>query len=162
MKILVMSDSHGWDYNAAEAVRREKTMDALIHLGDAQETMAQFLRGSGVRCPAYMVEGNCDMNGYFPREQIVELGGHRLLLTHGHDFYVRFGTEELHDEAIRNQCDIALFGHTHKPLLEETDPAVLILNPGSISSPRQENGRPSYLVLELEADRRPVAELRYL
>lgn len=162
MKILVMSDTHGWDYNAKKAVEKEQPFDVLIHLGDVQETETEFLRYSGVGfdTPAYFVEGNCDRTGIYPESQIVELAGHRLFLTHGNRFYVTFGTEELRDEAARNQCDIAIYGHTHRPELEDGD--VLVLNPGSMTSPRQEGGQPSYMVMELLSGKEPRVSLKYI
>lgn len=164
MKILVMSDTHGWDYNAQKAVKKEKPFDILIHLGDVQETETEFRRysGAGEDVPAYIVEGNCDRGGMYPEQQIAELAGHRLFLTHGNHLFVNWGTEELHDEAVRNHCDIAIYGHTHRPDLDDSDPAVLIMNPGSMTSPRQEGGQPSYMVMDLFADRQPSVSLRYI
>lgn len=164
MKILVMSDSHGWDKRAAEAVRREQPFDVLLHLGDVQEMREEFLRHVGLDrdFPAYLVEGNCDREGQYPDRQVVEVAGHRIFLVHGHLHSVRFGTDILHDEAAMQGCDLALYGHTHRPDLCDRDPGLLILNPGSITWPRQEDHQPSYMVLDLYAARRPSVVLKYL
>ena len=42
-----------------------------------------------------------------------------------------------------------MFGHTHKPYLETKD-GVTILNPGSLSYPRQEGRRPSYMIMDID------------
>ena len=161
MKVLVMSDTHGWDYNAKAAVEKEKP-DVILHLGDVQESETEFCRYAGVDVPAYFVEGNCDRYGFFPETQVVELAGHRIFMTHGHRFYVSFGTDELARAAISEKCDVAIYGHTHRPDLDMSDPDLLILNPGSMTSPRQKGGMPTYMVLTLLAGRKPSAELRYL
>ena len=47
--------------------------------------------------------------------------------------------------------DVVMFGHTHVPYLEKTDDLIL-LNPGSISKPRQDNKIPTYTVMEIRED----------
>ena len=44
---------------------------------------------------------------------------------------------------------IAMFGHTHKPYLERRGD-LTVLNPGSLSFPRQEGRRPSYMLMDLD------------
>ena len=161
MKILVLSDSHGSDRNVRKAVRKEAPFDALIHLGDSQEEMELFRASSGCTAELYMVRGNCDFTGSYPELLTLELAGHRCFLTHGHYHYVSFGTGELCAEARENDCEIALYGHTHRPnLSDEGD--VLVLNPGSISYPRQDGHNPSYMVLTLEEGKEPQVSLHYL
>ena len=59
------------------------------------------------------------------------------------------GTARIRREAEDRNIDIAMFGHTHRPILEQED-GVTVLNPGSISYPRQEGRAPSYIVMELD------------
>ena len=47
-------------------------------------------------------------------------------------------------------CAAALFGHTHVAMMEEKD-GLLILNPGSVSRPR--NGKASFAVLETDGEK---------
>ena len=47
-----------------------------------------------------------------------------------------------------------MYGHTHRPYLEQGG-KVTILNPGSLSYPRQEGHRPSYMIMELDKDGTP-------
>lgn len=157
-----MSDSHGRDENVMKAVRREEPFDALIHLGDSQEEYEEFRYCVDEDCPVYMVAGNCDASRSLPETQIVELAGHRLLLTHGHYYYVSFGTKDLAADARTNGCDLALYGHTHRPDLDPQGEDLTILNPGSISYPRQEGRRPSYLILTLLRGKAPEYELKFL
>ena len=59
----------------------------------------------------------------------------RLFLTHGHLFGVKSGMSRLRLEANRVGANIALFGHTHRPFLEE-DGGVWYMNPGAARSGR--------------------------
>ena len=163
MKILVVSDSHGQDLYLAKALDREWPVDAMLHLGDSQEDQEEFayiLAGENV--PLYMVKGNCDYDPSYPMQLVVELGGHRILMTHGHMCSVSYGTQELVYKARENDCSIAVYGHTHVPEIDDSTPGLLILNPGSITFPRQRGRKRSYLILELEAGKKPEAQLRYL
>ncbi len=162
MKILVISDSHGEDRNVAAALDREWPIDALMHLGDLQEDEDEFAEIlAGEECPIYLVKGNCDYFASYPPSRIIELAGHRILMAHGHGYYVNFGTRDLAADALANDCDIAMYGHTHRPEIDDSDPGLLILNPGSISFPRQQGRLPSYMVLELEAGKKPEAVIKF-
>lgn len=161
MKILVMSDSHGRSDGMRKAIRREAPLDAIIHLGDLQG--GEHLLPGLAKCPVYMVAGNCDYpSDILPREQIIVLGGRRMLLTHGHQYSVSWDTEELLLRAMEEGCTAALFGHTHRPFLSGVEEDVMLLNPGSIAYPRQEDRQRSYMVLETGPDGQFQVALRYL
>lgn len=160
MIALIVSDTHGQEENLERVLDEIGMPDALIHLGDSEggeETIPTL-----VTCPVYMVAGNCDFFSRLAKAQIVELGPHRLLITHGHYHYVTVGIRDLAEEAKANDCDIAMFGHTHRPLLDESDPELTVLNPGSLSFPRQEGRRPSYALMEYEENGKAKFEIRYL
>ena len=89
------------------------------------------------------------------------IGSHRAYLTHGHHYYISVGTEMLKSEAKARGFDIVFFGHTHKPLIER-DENLLIINPGSISYPRQEGRRNSYVIMEVDADGNIDAKICYI
>ena len=163
MKILIMSDSHGNDLFVAKALDREWPVDAVFHLGDTQEDedeFAEILAGEAV--PLFLVKGNCDWYSSLPLERIVELAGCRILMTHGHTHAVSYGTEELAKLALENDCRIVVYGHTHRPEIDDSIPGLLILNPGSISLPRQAGRKKSYMILELEYGKEPEAWIRFL
>jgi len=44
-----------------------------------------------------------------------------------------------------------MFGHTHRPYFEERD-GITVLNPGSLSFPRQEGRKSSYMILETDGE----------
>ena len=64
--------------------------------------------------------------------------------------------------ALENDCDIAMYGHTHVPYLEEDPDDITILNPGSISKPRQADHRYTYMVMEIDDEDEVTYELRYV
>lgn len=160
MKILAVSDTHGSNENLKTVLKKTGTPDCLIHLGDSE------CGELGIRqladCPMHMVAGNCDFFCDLPRTKIIEIEGFRIFLTHGHYYYVTAGMRDLIVAAKQNECELAIFGHTHRPMICQKDPCVTVLNPGSLSRPRQEGYRPSYMILELEAGREPVYEICYL
>ena len=86
MKILVVSDTHGRDGNLNKVLRKVKPIDALIHCGDVEGREEQIV--SMAECPTYMVAGNNDFFTELKRELEVDLGGHRLLMAHGHNYGV--------------------------------------------------------------------------
>lgn len=71
-------------------------------------------------------------------------------MTHGH-YYFMFpqGRRHSKQEARARGAQIVLFGHTHRPVIDYTDD-VIAVNPGSISYPRQEGHRPSFVMMELD------------
>ena len=49
------------------------------------------------------------------------------------------------------KVDVVMFGHTHVPYID-IGPDLTILNPGSLSFPRQEGRKGSYMILEMDED----------
>ena len=160
MKVLVVSDTHGREQNLAEALEQTGHIDQLIHLGDV-EGGAEHIRELAGDAPAAIIAGNNDFFCDLPNERIFTIGGHRIFMTHGHGYFVHSGTLYLKREARKKGADIVMFGHTHKPYMEE-DNELLVLNPGSLSLPRQEGHRPTYIVMEIADDGQISSELCYL
>ena len=84
-----------------------------------------------------------------------------MLITHGHYYYVSLDAQEIRRQAIARGADIVMFGHTHKPYLEIGED-VTVLNPGSISYPRQDGHRPSYMIMEIDRDGEAHYTVNYL
>lgn len=146
MKILVVSDSHGRN-GYLEKVFLKTQPDMLIHLGDLEGS--ELFIQSCVTCPVEMVCGNNDYFSDLEREKMIQLGRYKVLLTHGHRHRVNFGTEDIKSWAVKQGADIVMFGHTHMPLLD-TSTQITLLNPGSISQPRQDGRIPTYALMELD------------
>ena len=156
MKIGIMSDTHGSLDAVARVVSMAGEVAMWLHAGDCVGDAEHLAIISGV--PVHMVAGNCDWpNLAVPDERIIEAEGHRILLTHGHNYGVRYDTEIL-IEAAEEQCaDIAVYGHTHVADISPGDD-VFVVNPGSAARPRDES-RPSFMTMELEAGKQPEVQL---
>lgn len=158
MRILLMSDSHGVDTLFPEALERADHPDLVLHAGDLEGSEQIYEELCGV--PFYCVRGNNDFLTDAPSERVLELEGHRLLLTHGHLQEIDLGYERLRRRAAELGCDVLAAGHTHRPLVRTFHfPRLLAVNPGSLSQPRQESMVPTCAVLTLERGRRPRAEI---
>ena len=97
MKVLIVSDTHRRDENLERVLEKEKPIDCLIHLGDVEGS--EELICTMTDAPVTMVAGNNDYYSDLPREEIITLGKYRVLLTHGHYYYVGMGHERLREEA---------------------------------------------------------------
>lgn len=145
-RYLVFSDSHGREEDMLDIVRQYKDkMEGLFFLGDAENSGDQLR--SSVPGPVYMVKGNCDWSLQASESQVFSLHGHRVAMTHGHRQRVNMGLDTLKYWALEQEADLVLYGHTHVPFVEQTS-AMTILNPGSISRPRQEGHRKTYAILD--------------
>ncbi len=163
LRILIMSDSHGRNENVELAIAQVREeigeFQMLIHLGDVGD--ARELESlAGVPC--YIVRGNTDYDANLLNANVIEAGGHRIFATHGHLYQVDMRLDLLRFAALENDCDIAMYGHTHVPYLEEDPDDVTILNPGSISKPRQADHRYTYMVMEIDDEDEVTYELRYV
>jgi putative phosphoesterase len=163
LRILLMSDSHGRNENVELAIAQVREeigeFQMLIHLGDVGD--ARELESlAGVPC--YIVRGNTDYDAKLLNANVIEAGGHRIFATHGHLYQVDMRLDLLRFAALENDCDIAMYGHTHVPYLEEDPDDVTILNPGSISKPRQADHRYTYMVMEIDDEDEVTYELRYV
>jgi len=149
MKILIVSDTHRKDDHLQEVIMKEAPLDLLIHLGDAEGSEYFIENWVNEGCSLAMVMGNNDFFASLERELEIYIGPHRALLTHGHYYNVSLSVEGLYQEAKARGCDIAMYGHTHRPYLIDKD-GVVILNPGSLSYPRQEGRKPSYMIMKVD------------
>lgn len=163
LRILIMSDSHGRNENVELAIAQVREeigeFQMLIHLGDVGDAR-EIESLAGVPC--YIVRGNTDYDVKLLNANVIEAGGHRIFATHGHLYQVDMRLDLLRFAALENDCDIAMYGHTHVPYLEEDPDDVTILNPGSISKPRQADHRYTYMVMEIDDEDEVTYELRYV
>lgn len=158
MKLLIVSDTHKRNDNYFEVLRQQKP-DMVIHCGDAEG--AEYALTEAADCPVQIVLGNNDFFSYLPKELMLEIGHYRVWVTHGHNYYVSMGSENIKREAVARGADIVLYGHTHRPLVD-IDSNVIAVNPGSLSYPRQEGKRPSYALMELDDEGEVHFTIKYL
>ncbi len=159
MKILVVSDTHSRHENLEAILKRVGAIDLMIHLGDA-EGCEEYI-GNLAECPLEIIAGNNDFFSDLEREKELEIGRYKVLITHGHYYYVAMGIEDLRKEALGRGMDVVMFGHTHRPFLDYGK-GITMLNPGSVSYPRQEGHTPSYALMELDENGEAHFRIEYL
>lgn len=147
MKILVVSDTHRQHRALEEVLLRVGPIDQMIHLGDA-EGREDYIEAL-INCPLHIVKGNSDIFVQIPSEEEFYLGKYKIFICHGHQYGVSRGTNEIREEAQKRNADIVMYGHTHIPLLK-VDTGITLLNPGSISYPRQSNQKGSFVIMEID------------
>lgn len=137
MRILVVSDTHGHVAPLAAVAGRIGRVDRLLHAGDFIADIRPVGGLFGLsRAQCRGVAGNCDYPVTQPAEALVELEGVRILLTHGHTLDVKRTVQRLFARALDQRARIAIFGHSHQPMLSD-EAGIMLLNPGSVSFPRR-------------------------
>ena len=149
MKVLIISDTHRRNENYLKLLETVAPIDMLIHCGDSEGS--EYLISEAAGCPVEMVMGNNDFFSKLPGESEFTIGKYKVLLVHGHNYYVSMNNEILKREAKYRGADIVIYGHTHKPVVEY-DEGIIAINPGSLTYPRQEGKRPSYIIMEIDGD----------
>lgn len=159
MKILVVSDTHGHTKNLERVLEKVGDIDLFIHCGDL-EGGEDYIRAL-VDVPCYMVAGNNDWFSDLQREMEISVDDYRIWITHGNNYGASMGSERLLEEAAARNVDVVMYGHTHRPLIEYQD-NIVIVNPGSLSYPRQNGRKPSYLIMEIDRDHEAHYTINYL
>lgn len=159
MKIGIVSDSHG----STRAIDRMLSHPAAegvtlwLHAGDITPDAEYLAMVTEGKAEVRFVAGNSDWPEPGARyDDVVEAAGHRIFLTHGHMYGVRFTTKMLCDAAGESGCDIAVYGHTH--VAEISTGHITVLNPGSVARPRDAM-QGSFLVMDLESGAEPACRL---
>ena len=127
MTVPIISDSHGYGRRVEAVLDKLEIIGErakeLIFLGDGT---GEFLRRVPEDVRVYAVCGNCDSFGGatglsmidgcgepVPDERIEIFGGVRVLMIHGHRYYVKNGMSLAVERAVALDADILMFGHTH-------------------------------------------------
>ena len=159
MKVLIVSDTHGRHAGIEEAIEREYPFQKLIHLGDAEgyeEYIAEL-----AECPIEIVAGNNDFFSHEDKEKEIMLGNYRVLMTHGHLYGVSTGISRLASEGEARGAQVVLYGHTHRPAIDRWGNLTL-MNPGSLSYPRQQGRKPSFGILEIDREEKIHFTINFL
>lgn len=159
MRILIISDTHRKNDNYLSVVQKVGKLDMVIHLGDVEGSEYTIEEAAG--CPVEMIAGNNDFFSNLSTEKTLQIGKYRVMITHGHRYYISIGNEMLKEEAVAQGIDIVMYGHTHKPVIDMSD-GIIALNPGSLSYPRQENRKPSYILMEIDDAGEAIFSLHFI
>lgn len=123
--ILVISDYHKEEDRVIDLIRKYKPEYTLC-LGDGQSCDSFYEENNIIS-----VRGNCDFAN-LPLVKILEIENKRILMVHGHNHNVHFSMFKLFLFGKENNCDLVLFGHTHKQFIEKCD-NITFLNPGALN-----------------------------
>lgn len=148
MKILVVSDTHTKNKKLIHKVAAmEEKPDLMFHLGDYVGDGLIISRALNIS--PIIVMGNGDhRSAGFKEEEIIEIEGKKIFLTHGHKLSVSLNLNRIFYRAKELGADIALFGHTHVPIIERVED-IIIMNPGSPSSPRGFSHKKTFAIIDI-------------
>ena len=154
MRIGVISDTHGM---LRPAVREAfRYVDRIIHCGDVGSP--EILDQLSLLAPVSAVYGNTDrfdVRSRCTRVVKLECEGRTVIALHGD----QFGMPTPNDlGAEYPDADIILFGHTHKPVIEQLNQGMTVMNPGAAGAVRC-SCRPTVGVVELHRENVPQARI---
>lgn len=142
--LVVISDSHGNRAGVEKLDYLFKENDYALFLGDGFADVHPFF--SYYRNKTRVCRGNCDFFSPLPEEGVLEIEDVRIFYCHGHRYGVKSGLESLAARAKELACEVALYGHTHTPLISEVG-GVTLVNPGSLRFDVGAGGSYAYLVV---------------
>lgn len=144
MRILLLSDTHN-DTNRIDTILEQcGKIDQVIHCGDVERDCEYMSYVAPPLLPICSVSGNNEWYAEKPYFTTLTFEGIRFYITHGHQERVKRDFSGLVYQAKKNDCQVALFGHTHKRT-DETTNGIRIINPGSVCYPGC-----SYAILTVE------------
>lgn len=129
MKTMVVSDTHGRINRIIHTVMENGEIGHIIHLGDMAKDVEDLMYGLP-HITVTAVDGNNEKTDHFPSELLIEIGGKKAFLTHGHYYDVRQSISKLLLKVKTLGAYFALFGHTHLKY-EEQKEGVTLLNPSN-------------------------------
>jgi uncharacterized protein len=139
IRIGVISDTHG--YLDPMVLEIFAGVQHIIHAGDIMDpdTLPALERVA----PVTAVAGNLDVGdlGKLPREVAGEVGGVRFVVGHK--------AGKVDGAPKDDHPDLIVFGHDHVQVAEWVDGS-LYINPGTASSPHEEDDDPTVVVVQVE------------
>lgn len=146
VRIGVLSDTHG----RLDPVVLElfAGVDHIIHAGDVLH--AEILEKLAELAPVTAVAGNLDHGALakLPKEMTGEVGGVRFVVSHKPKRLLKrlaAGKVTVGEEGA--PPDLVVWGHLHTPTAEWVE-GTLLLNPGTASSPDEEDDGPTVAIVE--------------
>jgi putative phosphoesterase len=149
MKIIVFADSHS-DVDTMSMVIGTENPDMIIHLGDHVADGVE-LQQLFPNILIELVKGNTDKTDEYLPEKTLLLDNKVAFITHGDSYDVENGFSDIIDRGISVGADTILFGHTHKPYLQN-ERGIWIMNPGRIGRISSKVINATYGILIIEND----------
>lgn len=146
MRIAVISDTHGEIDLVVRKLISIKDVDLILHLGDYSKDAEKISKKLSVK--SVIVKGNGDFGTLYNEDELVEMYGKKIFLTHGHRYGVHRNLNNLYYRGLELEADIILYGHTHVPLVLEEN-GITIMNPGSPTNPRSLDGKLTFGIIDI-------------
>lgn len=128
--LTVFSDSHGERRNVSRLYGDCLVSDKIVFLGDGLSDLIELFEFED---KIVRVAGNCDFTLSCKKQAIFEVDGVRFLAVHGDLYGVKSNLNRLTEYAKSVGVSVVLFGHTHKPIVNEVS-GITLINPGTLSS----------------------------
>ena len=151
MWVALLSDTHLLPRGGEVAVPRALLArlagaSCILHAGDV--ACREVLERLEEMCPVHAVRGNVDPPDLrLPPRRLLALGGFRVGLVHGDQGPGATTPERARRAFAAERADVVVFGHSHRPGIDQVPDGPLLINPGSPTQPR---GRfPTFAVLDL-------------
>lgn len=157
MIIGVMSDTHCIEKYINLAFEKMKNADVILHLGDCSPDIAKFK--DKFNGEVYVVDGNCDFKGDYPKERLLEIQNKKIFMAHGDRYGVKNDFNNIYYRGKELGADIVLFGHSHIEMIQEVND-MLLMNPGSASLPKGKGN--SIGIIEIDDNGNIDAKIEYL
>ena len=98
-----------------------------------------------------MIRGINDFSPIFRRKKSSGSERRKCLLLMDTVIMFQWRQSRFGRKGLQEMRTFIMFGHTHRPYFEERD-GITVLNPGSLSFPRQEGRKSSYMILETDGE----------
>lgn len=127
-KIVVVSDSHGDSKKISRIIKAEQPFDIIIHSGDGVQDLRRVQLPEGSSSVAVL--GNVDVANGVDGDRIAveEVGDFTLMVSHGDQYGVKIGLDDIRKEASKFGADVVVFGHVHQQIIDNAKP--VLFNPG--------------------------------
>ena len=162
MKIMFISDIHGIKTNLEKIKKKFKELkcDKLVVLGDLYYIGPRNKMVEGYDIAAVQnflesmkenlicIRGNCDsrVDAFVLEKEFYDL---KKIKIHGLEFILTHGDLFNESNIKIKKHSVFLYGHTHIYVLKRLDNGSLVINPGSISLPKNGNPR-TYVIFDDE------------
>ena len=147
-KVLILSDVHGNLPLAEKVINENKNdVDYILYLGDWGHKDRTILKENNV----IAIQGNHPHESEEEIVKFIQIEDVKIMMTHGH-YYSSLSEYVSNKKLIKGSegSSLILHGHTHIKKHDEID-EVIILNPGSLSEPRDDS-HGSYITLSIDGE----------
>ena len=132
MKVLVLSDSHGFGENVMQAVSDNSDCKTVFFLGDGARDIEKCKEEIPGR-QYIIVKGNNDFMSVYDLTAYKYIEGCTVVAAHGHTYAVKRSLLDLTSHAQSVCANAVFYGHTHKRDFHiDQRTGLFVLNPGAL------------------------------